>query len=144
MFALHQAIASDVFGLIVGNVGLASSKSLLDQLRQELRRAKKKSYTLSVGRLNPAKLANFETIECFVLVGCAEGGVVDSKDFYRPIVTPWELLLALKGPEVEWDPSKWTLDLNRVLEGESGFLNAIVPGSLQSRAKKQLIMATSR
>lgn len=72
-------MAADVFGLIVGNVGLASSKPLLEQLRKELRKAKKKSYTLSVGRLNPAKLANFETIECFVLVGCAEGGVVDSK-----------------------------------------------------------------
>jgi diphthamide biosynthesis protein 2 len=128
MFALHQAIASDVFGLIVGNVGLASSKSLLDQLRQELRKAKKKSYTLSVGRLNPAKLANFETIECFVLVGCAEGGVVDSKDFYRPIVTPWELLLALKGPEVEWDPSKWTLDISKVLEGESSRQDRTGPG----------------
>lgn len=79
LFALHQAMAADVFGLIVGNVGLASSKPLLAQLRKELRQAKKKSYTLSVGRLNPAKLANFETIECFVLVGCAEGGVVDSK-----------------------------------------------------------------
>jgi diphthamide biosynthesis enzyme Dph1/Dph2-like protein len=79
LFALHQAISSDIFGLIVGNVGLASSKELLQQLRHELKKAKKKSYTLSVGRLNPAKLANFETIECFVLVGCAEGGVVDSK-----------------------------------------------------------------
>jgi len=114
-------MSADVFGLIVGNVGLKSSKPLLEQLRKELRKAKKKSYTLSVGRLNPAKLANFETIECFVLVGCAEGGVVDSKDFYRPIVTPWELLLALKGPEGGWDPSKWTLDIEKVLQGESGF-----------------------
>lgn len=72
-------MSSDVFGLIVGNVGLASSQELLQQLRDALKKEKKKSYTLSVGRLNPAKLANFETIECFVLVGCAEGGVVDSK-----------------------------------------------------------------
>lgn len=48
-------------------------------LRSELSRAGKKSYTISVGRLNPAKLANFAEVECFVLVGCAEGGVVDSK-----------------------------------------------------------------
>lgn len=79
LFALHQALSADVFGLIVSNIGLASSKPLLAQLREDLKRAKKKSYTLSVGRLNPAKLANFAEIECFVLVGCAEGGVVDSK-----------------------------------------------------------------
>jgi len=118
-------MSADIFGLIVGNVGLKSSKPLLEQLRIELRRAKKKSYTLSVGRLNPAKLANFETIECFVLVGCAEGGVVDSKDFYRPIVTPWELLLALKGPEGGWDPSKWTLDIEKVLQGASRIYQAV-------------------
>ncbi|WVQ82524.1 diphthamide biosynthesis protein 2 [Cryptococcus sp. DSM 104549] len=115
LFALHQALDADVFGLIVSNIGLASSKPLLAQLREDLKRAKKKSYTLSVGRLNPAKLANFAEIECFVLVGCAEGGVVDSKDFLRPIVTPWELELALQGPEHVWAPEKWTLDLDSVL-----------------------------
>jgi diphthamide biosynthesis protein 2 len=79
LFAVHQALAADVFGLVVGNVGLASSKPLLARLRAQLAAKGKKSYTLSVGRLNPAKLANFADIECFVLVGCAEGGVVDSK-----------------------------------------------------------------
>lgn len=88
LFALHQALSADVFGLIVSNIGLASSKPLLARLREDLKRAKKKSYTLSVGRLNPAKLANFAEIECFVLVGCAEGGVVDSKVclFFLPYV----------------------------------------------------------
>lgn len=79
LFALHSAMAADVFGLVVGNVGLSASKALVAELREALRLAKKKSYTLSVGRLNPAKLANFAEIECFVLIGCAEGGVVDSK-----------------------------------------------------------------
>lgn len=111
-------MASDVFGLVVGNVGLASSTALLAEMRTQLKKASKKSYTLSVGRLNPAKLANFAEIECFVLVGCAEGGVVDSKDFLRPIITPWELLLALKGPENDWEPNKWTLDFGKVLDGE--------------------------
>ncbi|ORX37454.1 peptidyl-diphthamide biosynthesis [Kockovaella imperatae] len=116
LFAVHQAMSADIFGLIVGNVGLAHSQPLLAQLRRVLAKHRKKSYTLSVGRLNPAKLANFETIECFVLVGCAEGGVVDSKDFYRPIITPWELLLSLQGPEGQWEPSKWTLDIASVLK----------------------------
>jgi diphthamide biosynthesis protein 2 len=51
----------------------------LAELRALLKQHRKKSYTLTVGRLNPAKLANFEAIECFVLVGCKEGGLVDSK-----------------------------------------------------------------
>jgi diphthamide biosynthesis enzyme Dph1/Dph2-like protein len=65
--------------LSIHSVGLKSSKPLLDELRRILKKERKKSYTLTVGRINPAKLANFEGIECFVLVGCNEGGLVDSK-----------------------------------------------------------------
>ena len=36
----------------------------------------------------------------------------------QPIITPWELLLALEGPKMSWNPSKWTLDITTVLEGE--------------------------
>ncbi|WVN89172.1 diphthamide biosynthesis protein 2 [Cryptococcus depauperatus CBS 7841] len=115
LFALHQALSADIFGLIVSNIGLSSSQLLLKRLREDLKRAKKKSYTLTVGRLNPAKLANFAEIECFVLIGCAEGGVVDSKDFLRPIITPWELELALQGSDHIWAPEKWTLDFDSVL-----------------------------
>lgn len=115
LYAVHQAMASDVFGLVVGNVGLKSSQPLVQTLRDELRAHQKKSYTLSVGRLNPAKLANFAEIDCFVLIGCAEGGVVDNpKDFLKPIVTPHEALLALRGSD--WDPSRWTLDIDTVLQ----------------------------
>lgn len=108
-------MAADVFGLVVGNIGLASSKPLVSALRDTLRRAGKKSYTLSVGRLNPAKLANFGGIECFVLIGCAEGGIVDSKDYFTPLITPYELTLALE-PGYVWEPAKWTLDLGAVLD----------------------------
>jgi diphthamide biosynthesis protein 2 len=79
LLSIHSAVASDVFGLVVHSVGLKSSKPLLDELRRILKKERKKSYTLTVGRINPAKLANFEGIECFVLVGCNEGGLVDSK-----------------------------------------------------------------
>lgn len=79
LLSIHTAVASDVFGLVVHSVGLRSAQPLLAELRALLKQHRKKSYTLTVGRLNPAKLANFEAIECFVLVGCKEGGLVDSK-----------------------------------------------------------------
>ena len=58
---------------------LASYLSLIAHLRQALARARKKAYTISVGKLNPAKLANFAEIECFVLVACPENSLVDAK-----------------------------------------------------------------
>lgn len=50
-----------------------------------LARAQKKSYTITVGKLNPAKLGNFLEIECFVLVACPENSLVEAK--VRPSLT---------------------------------------------------------
>ncbi len=61
------------------NVGLASSQILLKRLREVLIEKRRKSYTITVGRLNPAKLGNFEVVECWVMIGCREGGLVDGK-----------------------------------------------------------------
>jgi len=57
----------------------AGSLPLLHHLRSLLRKHHKKAYTVSVGKLNPAKLANFAEVECFVLVACGENTLVDSK-----------------------------------------------------------------
>lgn len=52
---------------------------LITHLRQLIASHHKKSYTVAVGKLNPAKLANFIEVECFVLVACPENTMVDSK-----------------------------------------------------------------
>ena len=57
----------------------ASYLPLIAHLRQVIAGAHKKAYTISVGKLNPAKLANFAEIECFVLVACPENSLVDAK-----------------------------------------------------------------
>jgi diphthamide biosynthesis protein 2 len=62
-----------------GRPVLASYLPLIARIRQALVRAHKKAYTISVGKLNPAKLANFAEIECFVLVACPENTLVDAK-----------------------------------------------------------------
>ncbi|KAJ6622305.1 hypothetical protein B0H10DRAFT_2214442 [Mycena sp. CBHHK59/15] len=55
-----------------------------------------RSYMLSVGKLNPTKLANFMEIEYFVLVTCPENSVVEDKGFLCLIVTLYELELTLQ------------------------------------------------
>lgn len=52
---------------------------LMSHLRTIIRKAHKKSYTVSVGKPNPAKLGNFLEIECFVLVACPENSLLDAK-----------------------------------------------------------------
>ncbi|KFQ39378.1 Diphthamide biosynthesis protein 2, partial [Mesitornis unicolor] len=90
-----------VVAILVGTLGVAGYLAVLQHLRELLRRAGKRSYTLAVGKPNPAKLANFLEVDIFVLVACAQNSLLDSSDFYRPIITPYELELACN-PAREW------------------------------------------
>ena len=47
-------------------------------------------YTFVVGKLNPNKLANFPEIDVFVAVACPENSIINDKEFFRPVITPYE------------------------------------------------------
>ncbi|TFK25842.1 diphthamide biosynthesis protein [Coprinopsis marcescibilis] len=111
--AVSKARDSDVFGILVGTLGVAEYLPLIRHLRTLLAKHHKKSYTISVGKLNPSKLGNFMEIECFVLVACPENSLIEAKEFYRPIITPFELSVALSA-----DPSwtgRYVLDFSQLL-----------------------------
>ncbi|KAJ7688973.1 putative diphthamide synthesis protein-domain-containing protein [Mycena rosella] len=110
---VQKARDADVFGILVGTLGVASYLPLIKHLRALLARAHKKSYTISVGKLNPSKLANFMEIECFVLVACPENSLVEARDFLRPIITPYELEVALQA-EQSWT-GRYVLDFEKLL-----------------------------
>ncbi|KAI0338690.1 diphthamide biosynthesis protein [Trametopsis cervina] len=110
--AVQKARDADVFGILVGTLGVASYLPLISRLRSLLSRAHKKSYTITVGKLNPAKLGNFMEIECFVLVACPENSLIEAKDFLRPIVTPFELEISLQ-PTPTWT-GRYELDFAKV------------------------------
>lgn len=115
---VQKARDADVFGIVVGTLGIASYLPTLEYLRKLLKKHKKKSYTMAVGKLTPAKLGNFLEVETWVLVACGENSLVEGyKDFMKPIVTPWELEVALG--EREWitggEKGQYTLDFKSVL-----------------------------
>jgi diphthamide biosynthesis protein 2 len=68
---------------------------IIEYLKQIIQNAGKNYYLLSVGKLSVAKLANFLEIDIFVTVACPENTLVDSSEYYKPIVTPFELQIAL-------------------------------------------------
>ncbi|KAF8887021.1 putative diphthamide synthesis protein-domain-containing protein [Gymnopilus junonius] len=111
--AVQKARDADVFGILVGTLGVASYLPLISHIRRLLARKHKKSYTISVGKLNPAKLANFLEIECFVLVACPENSLIEDKEFLRPIVTPYELEVAMQA-EQSWT-GRYILDFEKLL-----------------------------
>ncbi len=68
---------------------------IIQRVKKIIREAGKQFYTFVVGKVNPEKLANFPEAELFVLISCPENPVLDSRDFFQPIVTPFELEIAL-------------------------------------------------
>ncbi|KAF9933030.1 Diphthamide biosynthesis protein 2 [Linnemannia zychae] len=100
-FLVQKAKDADVIGIAVGTLGVASYMKMIQHLKLLIESKGKKAYTFVMGKLNVAKMANFMEIDCFVYVACPENTLIDSKEFYRPIVTPYELEIALSNSR-EW------------------------------------------
>ncbi|KAK3814234.1 MAG: diphthamide biosynthesis protein 2 [Benniella sp.] len=100
-FLVQKAKDADIIGIAVGTLGVASYMTMIQHLKALIESKGKKAYTFVMGKLNVAKMANFMEIDCFVYVACPENSLIDSKEFYRPIVTPYELEIALSKSR-EW------------------------------------------
>ncbi|KAK9695027.1 Diphthamide biosynthesis protein 2, variant 2 [Basidiobolus ranarum] len=100
-FLVQKAKDADVIGIVVGTLGVSSYMSMIEHLKKLIKKAGKKQYTFVMGKLNVAKMANFMEIDIYVLVACPENSLIDSKEFYRPVVTPFELEIALSKNK-EW------------------------------------------
>ncbi|GJC84521.1 2-(3-amino-3-carboxypropyl)histidine synthase subunit 2 [Colletotrichum liriopes] len=98
-----------VVGILVNTLSVSNYLGSIDLLRRRIAEAGKKSYTVVVGKLNAAKLANFAEVDGWVVVGCWESGLVEEDaGFFKPVITPFEMEVALK-PESErvWGLEWW-------------------------------------
>ncbi|RYP57190.1 hypothetical protein DL769_009643 [Monosporascus sp. CRB-8-3] len=95
-------------------------------LRARIAAAGKKSYTVVVGKLNAAKLANFAEVDGWVVVGCWEAGLVEQDGLWKPVVTPFELALALRDEETRiWTGEWWGgIEGVKIGGGEEGWVEA--------------------
>lgn len=104
---IRLATAS-VIGILVNTLSVRNYLSTITHLKEQIAAAGKKSYTIVVGKLNAAKLANFSEIDGWVVVGCWESGLVEQEDLWKPVITPFELGLAMAGDDKRiWDGSWW-------------------------------------
>lgn len=98
-FARVLTLASaGVIGILVNTLSVTDSLASVAALRKACHVAGKKTYTVVVGRLNPAKLANFAEVEGWVVIGCWESGLIDEDQgggYWRPVITPFEMEVAL-------------------------------------------------
>uniref|UniRef100_A0AAV2LAR3 2-(3-amino-3-carboxypropyl)histidine synthase subunit 2 n=1 Tax=Knipowitschia caucasica TaxID=637954 RepID=A0AAV2LAR3_KNICA len=86
-----------------------------DLLKEAIHKAGKKCYMFAMGKLNVPKLANFLEIDIYVLVACPENSLIDSTEFYKPVVTPFEMEVACN-PNREWT-EEYVTDFRHLLPG---------------------------
>jgi diphthamide biosynthesis protein 2 len=101
-FQVQKAKDASIFGILIGTLSVARYRDMLERVRLLLRRMGRKFYTFIVGKVNVAKLANHPEVDVYVLIACPQNSLLQSREFYKPVVTPFELEMALS-PERVWD-----------------------------------------
>jgi diphthamide biosynthesis protein 2 len=105
-----------VFGILINTLSVKNYLHMVEHVKDQIAAAGKKSYMFVVGKLNAAKVANFSEIGGWVVIGCWESSLVDSKDFWRPVITPFELDLVLKGDAERVWTGEWKSNFQHILD----------------------------
>lgn len=115
---MHIARTAGTIGILVNTLSLRNTTEVINKVSRKIKEADKKYYMFVVGKPNVAKLANFESIDVWCILGCGQGGIIvdNNNDFFKPIITPYELEMALS-PEVQWT-GKWVTEFENVINDE--------------------------
>jgi len=115
-YLVERARDAKRVGVLVGTLGVANHLNIASHLSSTICRAGKSVYQFVVGKPNTAKLANFSDIDIFVLIACPENSLLDSKEFFQPIITPFEMELACN-PLRQWTGT-CDVDFRQLLPGD--------------------------
>lgn len=86
---------AQVFGLIISNLQVYNK--IERKLKGLLSLYHKVFYPIYLGKITPLKLGNFREIDLFVMVSCENAWLPDNKELYKPVITPFELEVGLRG-----------------------------------------------
>lgn len=118
-YALLTSLSTTpIIGILINTLSLTSLLPSLSLLKDLIHRAGKKSYTFCVGKVNSAKMANFSEVGGWVVVGCWESSLLEGNEFYAPVVTPFELSIALQSDEERTWGGEWRGDFGVLGEEE--------------------------
>ncbi|GLD94235.1 hypothetical protein PINS_up002846 [Pythium insidiosum] len=112
-FLVQKAREAQIIGILMGTLGVSKYLDVVHSLQRLIKQSGRKSYLFVVGKVNVPKLANYAEIDAFVLVACQQNSLMDSKEYFKPIVTPYELQLALSDSD-EWT-GQFKTDFHEVL-----------------------------
>ena len=119
-YALLTSVKTvSIFGILINTLSVKNYLHMVEHVKSQIRAAGKKSYTFVVGKINAAKVANFSEVGAWVVIGCWESSLIDSKEFWKPVLTPFELDLSLKRDEDRIWTGEWSSDFQNILKQPS-------------------------
>jgi len=125
----QRARLSSSVALVAGTMAARGFLPLLRGLGRLVRSTGRRCTTLLVGKLAPSKLANFDGVDVFVVVGAGDAallGPAAQKEFPAPVLSAHELLMGLLPDEVPWEGRLCT-DVGELL----ALLRGARPGCLE-------------
>ena len=106
---------AQTLGIVVGTLTTKGYLDIIKHIQELAVKRNVKTFIFSVGKVNPAKLANFTEVDCFVLVGCSENNLYNSRDFYKPLISVFEAEMALNPAWNYQVPDTYSTDFREVL-----------------------------
>lgn len=101
-YLMEKAKDANTFGILIATVTIKNYMDIVKRIQNLLKENGKQYYMFFVGKVNVPKLANFSEIDMYILVSCGQNSVIDTKEFFTPIITPYELEVALGG-QLSWE-----------------------------------------
>ncbi|KAG6042226.1 Diphthamide biosynthesis protein 1 [Claviceps citrina] len=100
--AIRTARTAKRWGLILGSLGRQGNPHTMALIEKRLEDKGIPWVNLLLSEIFPAKLAMMNEVECWVQVACPRLSIDWGYAFSRPLLTPYEALVAL-GVKEEWD-----------------------------------------
>lgn len=114
-FLVEKCKDAESIGIVLCTLTARGYLNAVNHIQSLARNRGIRTYLLSVGKINPAKLANFMEIDCFVLVGCLESSIFDARDYYKPLLSIFEVELALNPNWIGKYTNFYSVDFNQIL-----------------------------
>ena len=89
------------FGIIFGTLGRQGNPSILKRLCALLDKFDKKYVIIMLNEITQNKIINYNKCECFIQIACPRLSIDWSDQFSKPMLTPYEIFLALDQEKLE-------------------------------------------
>ena len=106
--AVSEASKAKRIGIILGTLGRQGSTTVMEQLKTRIVGSGKEYSVVLLSEIFPDKLRLFEGVDAWVQVACPRLSIDWGTAFDKPLLTPYELAVALGN--AKWKDGRYPMD----------------------------------